>query len=272
MNIGLFDRDGHLTELGLDRLTYEPSTVNAESTLVADNHLLNCNICRGALAQLKDGDAAMVLPPRKATPAALPQPAKDALGARVLAFRRRLPVLGGIVALAAVAFFAVRLTQTTDPTPNEWRIKGDNAFTFNVYIHNGDTPVLTTHAAFPVAPGDRMGFVVTADAPGHLLILGWDDQGHTYSCFPQQDGLTAGPTSSAPIEAQASPWTVPAAMAFDDVPGREHVAAIFCPGPFTSADVSSAPCEGLPVAGQACVVKCASFDKRLDQGPRLEAP
>ena len=52
MNVGLFDRDGHLSELGLDRLTVEPETLAAETIAAAHEHLAGCARCRATQAEI----------------------------------------------------------------------------------------------------------------------------------------------------------------------------------------------------------------------------
>ena len=72
-----------------------------------------------------------------------------------------------------------------------------------------------------------MGFAVKAPTDGWLLVLGRDDAGDTYLCYPQDsDG------AAARLRATERYQKLDDAIVFDGRPGREHMTALFCPQPF----------------------------------------
>lgn len=265
MTPSLFDRGGHLTELGLDRLRSEPERLDPAQRTAADAHLAACALCRDARAALASADLALPLPHlRQRDPVAAVIPLSAA------ARRRRAPWvglgLGTLVALAAALVLVVRSEPVAPPelaTPDAVRLKG-NPFVFSVWIHDGDAAAMAARDGFEVRAGQRMGFTVQTDADGHLLVVGRDDTGQRYACFPQVPGPD-GRLTAAPLPAQRTPFTLPGAMAFDATPGDEHLLAVLCPGPFGEADLpadAAATCPPvIDVGGQRCLARCQRLSK-----------
>jgi hypothetical protein len=67
-------------------------------------------------------------------------------------------------------------------------------------------------------------------------------------------------------------------MAFDTVPGRERVAAIFCPETFDSNDLPADPCAAasagrVSVGAQSCLIRCVTLAKTpLPSQPEGDTP
>ena len=83
-------------------------------------------------------------------------------------------------------------------------------------------------------PGERMGFRVKARELGYLLVLGRDDTGNRYLCYPEG---VIGDAVAVPFHESPEPQVLPTAMRFDDILGSEHITAIFCPAPFGADEV-----------------------------------
>ncbi len=267
MTPGLFDRDGHLTELGLDRLATEAGRLEAAVVDAAEAHLTGCARCREAQRALAETDRAISLPPRRPAPQAAPNvvPLRPAGGRRSAWLG-----LGGALMLAAGVLLAVRLSDGSghEGDGDIVRLKG-NPFVFNVWIHDGDSAAMASHDGFGVRAGQRMGFTVQTDAPGYLLVVGRDDTGQRYACFPQQERAD-GDLAAAPIEAHRTPWALPGAMAFDATPGDERLLAVLCADPFTLAEVpetgGGACGPAIDVGAQRCLARC----QRLTKAPISE--
>jgi hypothetical protein len=274
MSAGLFDRDGHLSGLGLDRLSLEPETVAPRDLAAARAHLAACADCRAVEAEARNADATFGLtPPRPQSPT-VAAPVGPPLGlARQLPDRaprvrwpasRRLALATGALALAAASLLAVPLRETgapPDDAADTLRPKGGDGLDFSVWIHDGEAPTLAATADFPVRPGDRMGFVAAHRDAGYLLVLGEDAAGQRYACFPQSDAL---PVAAVAVAPSPLPTQLPGAMAFDATPGRERIAAVLCRAPFDSDDLPPDPCAEagrLVVRGARCHVRCATLVK-----------
>jgi hypothetical protein len=150
-----------------------------------------------------------------------------------------IPWVGGLFAMAAAIALVMTVsfddqgdrTIVTDP-PDGIRIKG-RAFTLEVYAKSdGETRHVGSGGA--VYPGERVGFKVYPRTSGYAMILGVDDKGHEYQCFPQ-----GADKASAPIEASAEGIDLKAAMELDGVLGSERLVALSCPEPFTYAEVAA---------------------------------
>ena len=133
---------------------------------------------------------------------------------------RRPPTWWGAVALAAVAILVVMvsmgLPRDEPDQPDVVRIRGAG-LELAVYTETGD------RIAFgdPVLPGSRLGFQVRSREAGSLVILGIDDQGTDYLCYPQAGG-------SAPIAATDAPVSLSEAIRLDDGQGVERLVAVRC--------------------------------------------
>ncbi|TNF38031.1 MAG: DUF4384 domain-containing protein [Deltaproteobacteria bacterium] len=131
------------------------------------------------------------------------------------------------LAVAALALLVVAPWRQ----PEEYRLRG-SALDLEVWVHDGvrARPVATGDT---VHPGDRIGFRVKARRTGELLVLGVDEQGHVYVCYPQEAGR------STPIAATPEPLELPEAMRFDAVPGRERLVALLCDAPIALDEVAA---------------------------------
>ena len=211
------DRGGHLSELMLDRLRTDPPGAMGEAHANARLHLASCAACQAADAELVKGDAELA-PPR-----ARPLPSQ------------RWPKLALAVAtplaLAAIVLLIVR----PPPSETDGMLRKSGAIDFEVYVHDG-TKSRLVQSGDAVHPGDRVSFKVQARVAGHLLVVGSDEAGHAYRCWPQNEAVDAADAPAfGPTE---GPEELPAAMRFDDVLGAEHLVAIFCAAPFSYADVA----------------------------------
>jgi hypothetical protein len=138
--------------------------------------------------------------------------------------KRKLMWLAMPLAAAAALVLAV-----VEPLPQEEieaervRLKG-TTFEVEVHVHDGQTSRLVSGGDV-VHPGERMGFRVRASMPGHLLLIGRDDRGATYPCYP------ASGQASAPVAGSSQMVALDAALAFDDALGSERLIAFFCDAP-----------------------------------------
>lgn len=139
--------------------------------------------------------------------------------------QRWWPAMGGLLA-AALALLVLRPLATPDPDgPDVLRGKG-GALDVELYAHDGKE-VRRLDQNDTVGVGERLGFRLQLHRAGHVMIVGVDQQGHTYLCYPQQGG---GRSRAHAVTSE--PVTLPQAMRFDDVLGYERVLVIHCPHPF----------------------------------------
>jgi hypothetical protein len=240
----VLDRGGHLSELTLDRFRFDPPEPAFQAAVRA--HLETCGACRGALEALVASDAELVLAP-------------PLTGGAVVALPRRRPIAwiatAVVLATAALALLVVRPWRPDDVVT----LKG-SPFDFEVHVHDGreSRPVLDGDT---VHPGERMGFRVHLRQDGYLAVIGRDDRGMTYPCYPPAD---VGAPVAATIFAVAHPRTehpetLPVAMRFDDTLGDEHITAVFCREPFSLGSDVAAATQGLSQAG--CAVTTLTLHK-----------
>lgn len=241
--ISPLDRGGHLSELALDRLRYDPALPTEEKAEL-DQHLARCAECQAALATLSAEDAAFAVAPRAPVVALRPKSPLRWLGAGVAA-----------LAIAAAALIAVNMPTTKLFDPDDLRVKS-GPFDFEVFVHDGaeSRAVMSGDTVFP---GERMGFRVRARETGYLLVLGRDDSGNRYLCYP--DGVI-GDAVAVAFQESTEPLVLPTAMRFDDILGSEHITAIFCPAPFGADEVG----EDMQPPG------CVSRAVRLQKQKRAE--
>ena len=222
----LLTRDGHLSELTLDRLLQG----ELDGVAALDAHLAECAECRGAVASARAFDAQVVLrPPMTATES----PASG-----------RWPLYGAIVAMAAaVAFLALRADITPDspmPPTDEFRLKG--GFDFQVFAHDGKTS-RAVDTGGEVHPGERLGFRFGAKRSGHLMVVGTDGRGEPYLCYPQN--TEGAPREMAP---EATPRDLEQAVRLDNVLGVEAIVALHCDEPLIFGDAAGV-LKGVAVTG-----------------------
>jgi len=204
-------RDGHLTELGVDRLLYDPADAPGNPALAG--HVDDCKPCTDRVKIVRDWDAEVSIKP----------PGREAPVAEIVSldrFRRARRWAGpGVLLLAAVlAMFFVR------PQRDTVRIKG--SFGVEFFVHDG-ADVRRVDTGDAVAAGERVGFRLAMKEAGHVMIVGVDGQGHVYVCHPQ-----GGRGQSKRWAGAAEPVAIDEAMRFDAVPGYERLLAIRCDEPF----------------------------------------
>jgi hypothetical protein len=138
---------------------------------------------------------------------------------------RRTWAYAGAVALAAAALLAVLvgLPAAPDTAPDVVRVRGDG-LELGVYTEDS-TPL---EFGSDVATGARLGFRIRSREAGHLVIVGVDDAGGAYPCYPQGGG-------SAPVEAHTDPVSLDEAIRLDGTPGTERLVALRCAAPIDPA-------------------------------------
>jgi len=238
------DRAGHLSELALDMRRYDPGP-HPE----IDRHLTICEACREALAALAAEDALARIP--------APRPARR---------RRPLAWLAGgatLMAAAAVAFIVTR-PATADPEGADGpgglgpTTLKSGPFDLEVFVHDGARSRAVV-SGDTVHPGERVGFRVRVREPGYILVIGRDDLGNSYMCYPAGEvGVAVAQAFPDTLE----PQVLPVAMRFDDVLGSEHLVALLCPAPFAASDLGPA----LTAGGEGC----ARHELTLHKRPRPE--
>lgn len=261
MSDDVLDRGGHLSELALDRYRFDPPEPAFRAALEA--HLATCAACRDALAALVEEDTACTLAPPHAHATPLAAAEVIPLSAR----RRRAAWIGGAVALAlaALALFVVRPWVAPPPDADDITVRG-GPFDFEVHVHDGERtrPVVDGDVVYP---GERMGFRVLLRQDGYLAIIGHDDRGMTYSCYPRPEAGAVASLARAVAHARTDgPVTLPVAMRFDDTLGDEHITAAFCTFPFELGPNVVDIADALTQAG--CSVTTLTLHKRSPEAPR----
>ncbi len=201
-------RDGHASALGLERLVAEPDATELQWLQV---HVADCEPCHTRLAALGGAKTTNVRALRHAKP------------------RPRWRALSYAAALAATIALAVWApSRTRDGVGADFRAKGAN-MELEVFAHDG-------HSARRVASGDqvfvgeRIGFRLWVRETGFVLVVGADQQGHAYLCYPFSD---AGHARAQPPTDEAV--TLEDAVEMDEVEGDERILAVRCPTDFSFA-------------------------------------
>ncbi len=166
-------------------------------------------------------DDAMVVPPMPAPPAEV-----------IPLWRRRELRAATVAALAASLLLVLWLPggqggnkDSVGGVDSDGFTRKGDGFALSVVIDDGEGGRLLS-TGDRVRGGDRLGFRVHAEKPGHLMIVGRDERGDVYPCFPQ-----AGKRAQA-IPASTTPVTLEAAIELDETPGRERIVGLLCPGAF----------------------------------------
>jgi hypothetical protein len=224
----LWTRGGHLTGLTLDRRAL--GELGAAEQEAVEAHLGGCAACQAEVARVAAFDAGLSLPP-------LSLPAAPV--ARVLPLRRRWwPAALGAAAAAAAALWLLLpgLRGGADLDGDGVRVKGREAapasagfvegdFSWEVLVHDGGQ-TRAVGSGDRVHPGERLGFRVHPRRSGYLLIVGEDDGGQGYLCYPQRGG-----GEGALMAASDRPYALEEAVRLDEVLGHERLTALYCPGP-----------------------------------------
>lgn len=279
------DRGGHLSELALDRLRSDGPLARTEFHRNAEAHLASCARCQAAQRALEAMDAELAIaPPVVAEVIPLASRARPSVVSsgrtRWLAAAVSLAVAAVVLVVVAPWRAGVAPERPSAGEPGPGGLDPDHvtlksgALDFEVHVHDGQQshPAPTGSA---VRPGDRVSFRVDARARGYLLVVGSDELGHAYLCWPQ-DVVVAAETTSAPAFGPTSgPEQLASAMRFDDAPGAEHLVAVFCPEPFAYADVATRELLGagdgllgaFRQAHAGCTIRAVVLHKASGVGP-----
>lgn len=223
------DRAGHLSEYALDRLRFDPA--DEAFVAAATAHLASCQACQHRQLTLARADETLSLSPR---------PSRS---------RRSRPAWLTFVTplvLAALAFIIARPWSGEGPRSSGPRLVSDDdvrtlkgsPLDLEVFIHDG-TRSRPVASGATIHPGDRMGFRARTLRDGHLLIVGQDDRGQVYGCWPQVADVESA--SAVPLRRTERAEMLPTAMRFDSVLGTETITAVFCPHPFAFSDLANTP-------------------------------
>ncbi len=212
-------RDGHLSDLTIDRYLGEPA---GDLHAAVDAHAEGCSICRERIVTVRRFDAGNSIAPR--WPATM-----DGPGATVVQLvprrdwrpNRRWAAAAGLLAAAASLVLLTRVGVGPDET-DVWRSKG-GPFDLEVWVHDGERARLVVSGDV-VHPQDRVGFRLDLREGGHILIIGVDGQGQAYVGYPQ--GLKG---QSERVSATPEPMVLDEALRFDGILGLERIVGLFCP-------------------------------------------
>jgi hypothetical protein len=260
----LLTHAGHLSDLTADRFIHDE--FDGDEARELDRHLLDCADCRNLIEEMRAFDAQLVGkfgPPGIETKEATPTPP-----AKVLSFPTRRAI-GSVMAIAAAAALVFFVVQPQDggviPTPDRVLIKG-NPLTWEVQVEDGDT-VKPVEPGATVHPGNRVGFKVRTRNDGYLAIIGIDDDGASYTAYPQ-----GGKTEAAAWSKSEALVPLEAAMRFDAGQSRERLVAVFCLDPFALKPVIGALEQAKPFSGSGPMrilkTGCAQRDILLIKQPK----
>ncbi len=210
MSLGIgdpFRRDGHLSHFAIEGWVLE---LLGENRARVHTHLELCGACRhrvDAVLAHERGTALVSDAPVQVTPVNRPWPR------------------GAIVGFAAAAATLMALVPMAMPPAaplDTMRVKGSNTFTLTVFAdEGGHARALESHDV--VSADQRLGFQVQSPKQGHVLIVGIDDRGDAYPCYPL--------TGSAPMVSSDGPVDLEAAVRLDGVAGSEHLIGLWCEDP-----------------------------------------
>ena len=234
-------------------------------------HLAGCAECRQVVAALETEDAGFALVPPLQLGASVDAPTQDAghgAEAQVISLaerraqRRAAWTTGIVVVLAAAAavLLLARPTELDDPQgegPDRITLRG-SAIDFEIVVDDGHASRLVADGA-TVHPGERMAFRIKARVDGFLAIVGRDDTGVSYACYPQGAELAA--VQAVAVTHAVEPKDLPVALRFDNVVGTERISAVYCATPFTAAEAATLAAEGA-APREGCYVRTLALAKR----------
>jgi hypothetical protein len=192
----------------------EAELLSADEQLKIRAHVDRCERCRLWLA---DGRAAFEAIANKDGPAIVA--AMHGVAAKP---RARFGARAGGLAAAAAIFVAFLLLQKEPP---ETTLKG-GGLGLKIYRERaGKTSEVGSGAA--LFPKDRLRFEVDLPKKSQVMIIGVEETGEVYRCFPS--------ASDASVELAAGPHQLlPDAIELDDSIGQEWVHLVACGSPFTA--------------------------------------
>ena len=234
MTATLFTRAGHLNDLSIDRFVDGEAAVQAP----IKDHLGDCTACRQRVDEARAFDLTMIILPMRQSK------------------RRWWPATTAIAAAAAGLLIVILSTGTDDaPAPAAGLRSKGPGFRVDVFAHDGNRDRRVTSGG-RVRAGERLGFRVKTRTAGYLLIVGHDQRGNSYICYPQRTGGTA-----AHITPTAQPRPLEQAIRFDDIPGRESIYAVFCPTSFTLDDITPVNEGDPPLLPPGCIRQIHLLEK-----------
>lgn len=230
MSDQVFTRDGHLLELAIERYLLDELDERAQ----VDEHVAGCADCARLLERYREPVALPALPPLGAPQEGVDplEPANDPSG--VAPWK----LVSAALAVAAAVLFGVFL-------PDEFQSRGGQ-LELEVYRHDGASGEQLSEGDV-VHPGDRLGFRLESGRGGHAMVLGQDEAGSIYPCWPQPEGV------SVQLDPMTEPTTLPTAVRLDDTLGTETIVAIVCDEPFTFGHAADALAQGEELFGCASV-------------------
>lgn len=243
-----FNRDGHLTALTAERLVLEPEATDLHW---ARGHLASCSACGLQHDALRISEMPTLPAARRA-----PTQSRPSLS-------QRLPrpswrgIAGGVAIAAALALFVWRpQTQQQDASlASDLRAKG-SALDLEVFAHDG-TQSRRVESGDTVRVGEHLGFRLLLRQSAHVMIVGADQFGHAYLCYPYTpDG------ASRKLPAMSDAETLDDAVEMDEVEGAERLVALACRAPFAfdalaarlaAMAIETPPADDLPPLLTDCV-------------------
>jgi hypothetical protein len=225
----LFTRDGHLTELTVNRVV--SGELSGDESAQVDEHVAGCEPCAARIEAVRAFDASFSIAP----PPGLGEDDDGSDEVVSLAEEREkrrptgLIVFGAVAAAAAAVLIALNIGGGPEPArvqPGDGiRTKGSSV-AMTVFAKSDDGKVRQLGNGDVVHPGDRLGFEVKSTEDGYLLLAGVDSAGQVYPVYPQTDGR------AEKVEGTAEKRALEAAIRLDDVGTSERLVAMRCPEGF----------------------------------------
>lgn len=225
--------DGHVSELGLNRLLDELET-GAAPLRVARAHVARCETCLNRESAISGFDLGhSIAPPNGAARTPITRAGNVVSLSSWREKRRWIAPAAGLLA-ASIAAFVLAPTFSTNRDASG--VDGDpialrgGPFSAQFFVHNGNE-VRQVGDGDAVTAGDRLGFALDVRADRHVMILGVDATGAVYMCHPQDGG-----GRSVAYRAQPDSIAVNEAVRFDELGDHERLLAIACERPFTRGE------------------------------------
>ncbi len=240
-------RDGHASDLGLERLVLEPLAPELGGLRA---HVAACPACaqRHAALMVPLRNQVHQFPPRRRQPA-WPQ---WAMGM-------------ALAASLALAFWRSPVTTEELVARDDGRTKGA-VLDLEVFAHDGQIARRVSDQD-TVYVGERVGFRLWLRESRAVLIVGADELGNAYLCYPFTES-----GESAALDGTKEAMPLDDAVEMDAQVGNERLVAISCPNAFSFATVAAKlselarttpPADALP----NLLSGCAQHEVRLRKLP-----
>ncbi len=202
-------RNGHLSDLSIERI------VAGEDT---HSHIQSCEICKKRIETIRN--QTISIPPMR-----LQKQEVENKKRKLTSF-----ILPGLVIslVALVALFSFSPKENLGQGGNTIRIKG-TPFTVSLYA-NDEQSIRPLHDGALVHPNERIGFRVESKIEGYLSIVGVDQKGDAYVCYPQK-------TTNARRFESGPARTLDEAIRMDETLGRERIISLLCKTPRSIAEI-----------------------------------